>query len=114
LQPRRRPVRGAGGRRGGEARGDRPLQRGDRHLLHGGGRPRLVKVLVSGASGMIGTALCDALLARGDTVAGLTRDPQRARRTNPSVAWHAWEPTLERPPAEAFEGVDGVVNLLGE
>jgi uncharacterized protein (TIGR01777 family) len=73
-----------------------------------------VKVLVSGASGMIGAALCDALLARGDTVAGLTRNPQRARRTNPSVAWHAWEPTLERPPAEAFEGVDGVVNLLGE
>jgi uncharacterized protein (TIGR01777 family) len=73
-----------------------------------------VKVIVSGASGMIGAALCDALLARGDTVAGLTRDPQRARRTNPSVAWHAWEPTLERPPAAAFEGVDGVVNLLGE
>jgi uncharacterized protein (TIGR01777 family) len=73
-----------------------------------------VKVLVTGASGFIGSALCDALLVRGDTVAGLTRDPQRARRTNPGVAWHAWEPTLERPPAEAFDGVDGVVNLLGE
>ena len=45
---------------------------------------------------------------------GLTRDPQAARHTNPSVVWHAWEPTLERPPAEAFEGVDGVVNLQGE
>ena len=44
----------------------------------------------------------------------MTRDPEKARRTNPRVAWHAWEPTLERPPAEAFEGVDGVVNLLGE
>jgi uncharacterized protein (TIGR01777 family) len=73
-----------------------------------------VKVLVSGASGMIGAALCDALLARGDTVVGLTRDPQRARHTNPSVLWHAWEPVLERPPAEAFEAVDGVVNLVGE
>jgi uncharacterized protein (TIGR01777 family) len=73
-----------------------------------------VKILVSGASGMIGAALCDALLARGDTVVGLTRDRQRARSTNPSVAWHAWEPMLERPPAEAFDGVDGVVNLLGE
>jgi uncharacterized protein len=73
-----------------------------------------VKALVTGASGFIGSALCDALLARGDSVVGLTRDPQRARRTNPSVVWQAWQPALERPPAEAFEGVDGVVNLLGE
>ncbi len=73
-----------------------------------------MKVLVTGASGFIGSALCDSLLVRGDTVVGLTRDPKRARATNPSVTWHAWEPTLERPPAEAFEGVDGVVNLLGE
>jgi len=73
-----------------------------------------VRVLVTGASGFIGSALCDALLARGDTVIGLSRDPQRARGTNPSVLWHAWEPTLERPPAAAFENVDAVVNLEGE
>ena len=73
-----------------------------------------MKVLVTGASGLIGSALCDALLGRGDTVIGLSRDPQRARGTNPSVVWHAWEPTLERPPAAAFENVDGVVNLEGE
>jgi uncharacterized protein len=73
-----------------------------------------VKVLVTGASGFIGSALCDSLLVRGDTVAGLTRDPSRARSTNPSVTWHAWEPMLERPPEAAFEGVDGVVHLLGE
>jgi uncharacterized protein len=73
-----------------------------------------VRVLVSGASGFIGSALCDALLARGDAVIGLSRDPRRARGTNPSVTWHAWEPTLERPPAAAFENVDRVVNLEGE
>jgi uncharacterized protein (TIGR01777 family) len=73
-----------------------------------------VKVLVTGASGFIGASLCDALLVRGDTVVGLTRDPARARATNPSVIWHPWAPTLERPAAEAFDGVDAVVNLLGE
>ena len=73
-----------------------------------------MRVLVTGASGFIGSALCDALLARGDTVVGLSRDPQRARGTNPSVIWHAWEPTLERPPTAAFENVGGVINLEGE
>jgi uncharacterized protein len=73
-----------------------------------------MRVLVTGASGLIGSALCDALLARGDEVVGLTRDPERARPKNPTVRWHAWRATTERPPAEALEGVDGVVNLIGE
>lgn len=73
-----------------------------------------MKVLVTGASGMIGRALCDALFARGDTVVGLTRNPGRARQANPRVTWHKWEPTLERPDPAAFEGVEGVVHLLGE
>lgn len=73
-----------------------------------------MKVLVTGASGLIGSALCDALFARGDDVVGLTRDPSRARSANPRVTWHKWEPTLERPDPAAFEEVDGVVHLLGE
>jgi uncharacterized protein (TIGR01777 family) len=63
---------------------------------------------------MIGSALCDALLARGDEVVGLSRDPEKARQTNPTVHWFAWQATLERPPTAAFEGVEGVVNLIGE
>jgi uncharacterized protein (TIGR01777 family) len=73
-----------------------------------------MRVLVTGASGRIGKALCDELLKRGDEVVGLTRSPEKARAAAPRIAWHAWEPTLERPAAEAFEGVDGVVNLVGE
>jgi uncharacterized protein (TIGR01777 family) len=73
-----------------------------------------VRVLVTGASGLIGTTLCDALFGRGDDVVGLTRDPGRARLSNPRVTWHRWEPTLERPDPAAFEGVEGVVNLVGE
>lgn len=73
-----------------------------------------MRVLITGASGLIGSALCDALLARGDEVAGLTRNPEKARPKNPTVTWHAWRATTERPPPEALEGVDAVVNLIGE
>jgi uncharacterized protein len=73
-----------------------------------------MRVLVTGASGLIGTAVCDALLARGDEVVGLSRDPERARASNRKVSWLAWNPESERPPAEALEGTDAVVNLLGE
>jgi len=73
-----------------------------------------MRVLITGASGLIGSALADALLARGDEVVGLTRDPARARSKNPTVRWHAWHATTERPPPEAIDGVDAVVNLIGE
>jgi uncharacterized protein (TIGR01777 family) len=73
-----------------------------------------MRVLVTGASGRIGKALCDELLRRGDEVVGLTRSPEAAGAAQPRIVWHAWEPTLERPAAAAFEGVDGVVNLVGE
>jgi uncharacterized protein len=73
-----------------------------------------MRVLVTGASGMIGSAACDALLARGDEVVGLSRDPAHARETNPTVTWHPWHPAAERPPEAAFAGVDGVLNLIGE
>jgi uncharacterized protein (TIGR01777 family) len=73
-----------------------------------------MRVLVTGASGLIGSAVCDALLARGDEVVGLSRDPRRARETNPTVTWHPWDSTSERPPEAALAGVEAVVNLVGE
>ena len=73
-----------------------------------------MRVLITGATGLIGSSVADALLARGDEVVGLTRNVEKARPKNPTVNWHAWQPTSERPPPEALEGVDGVVNLIGE
>ena len=73
-----------------------------------------MKVLVTGASGTIGRSVCEALLARGDEVVGLTRSPEKASQSSPRVDWHRWDSTLERPPGEALDGVDGVVNLIGE
>jgi uncharacterized protein (TIGR01777 family) len=73
-----------------------------------------MRILVTGASGFLGSHVCDALLARRDEVVGLTRDAERARATNPTITWHAWNPAAERPPASALEGVEGIVNLIGE
>jgi uncharacterized protein (TIGR01777 family) len=73
-----------------------------------------MRVLVTGATGLLGSALCDALLARGDEVVGLSRDPARGRPKNPTVNWHAWQAAIERPPEQALADVDAVVNLIGE
>ena len=74
-----------------------------------------VKVLVTGASGLIGSALCDALLARGDDVVGLTPRPRAGapRPTPASTGTPGSRPWNGRRPRPST-GVDGVVNLLGE
>ena len=73
-----------------------------------------MRVLVTGASGLVGSGVSKALLARGDQVVGLSRSPERARAASPAVDWHAWDPIGERPPQESFAGVDAVINLVGE
>lgn len=73
-----------------------------------------MKVLITGATGTIGGALAEALLARGDDVVGLTRDPAGAAEREPRIEWHPWRPAEERPPDTALAGVDAVVNLAGE
>jgi uncharacterized protein len=75
---------------------------------------RKKRVLVTGASGLVGSALCNALIDRGYEVVGLSRDPERAARAQAAVEWHAWRPAIERPPSAAIEGADAVVNLAGE
>jgi uncharacterized protein (TIGR01777 family) len=76
------------------------------------GRKR--KIVVTGASGMIGSALCNALIDRGDRVIGLSRDPGKAGQAQPAVEWLPWESTKERPPSEAIDGADAVIHLAGE
>ena len=74
-----------------------------------------MRVLIAGATGFVGRALVHALMERGDRRVALTRDPERARMALPGLVHaHAWDPLAGPPPADAFEGVDAVVNLMGE
>jgi uncharacterized protein len=73
-------------------------------------------IVVTGATGTIGGAVCRALRERGDEVVVLSRDPERAEAVFEhdvtAFPWH--EPTSTPPPAEAIAGADAVIHLLGE
>ena len=77
-------------------------------------RGKCLRILIAGATGLIGRELGKALLARGDNLVCLVRDLDAARRRLPfPAACHAWDHTTEVP-ADAMRDVDAVVNLAGE
>jgi uncharacterized protein len=68
-----------------------------------------MRVLVSGAGGLIGRSLVPALRESGHQVSRLVRSPVGA-----SPGDIAWSPERGSLDAAALEGVDGVVHLAGE
>lgn len=72
------------------------------------------RIAIVGATGTIGTALAAASARDGIGVAALVRDTARGAERLPSATLHAWDATRGPAPEAAFEGVDAVVNLLGE
>lgn len=66
-----------------------------------------MRVLISGSSGLIGTALTEHLTSAGHTVASLVRDGSSAPATS------TWDPKAGRLDPHALDGVDAVVNLSG-
>jgi uncharacterized protein (TIGR01777 family) len=75
---------------------------------------RLMRVAVSGATGLIGSRLVAALQRRGDEVTVLSRDPDRAAERLAGVDAHAWDPASGPAPPAALAGRDAVVHLAGE
>jgi uncharacterized protein (TIGR01777 family) len=73
-----------------------------------------VKVVVSGATGSIGSALVKELVARGDEVIALSRDASAAREALGVEAAGWADPQSQPAPANALSGADAVVHLLGE
>ena len=73
-----------------------------------------MRILITGATGLIGRELGKALAARGDTLVCLVRDIARAKRALPFPAeCHAWRHD-RAVPAAALAGVEAIVNLAGE
>jgi uncharacterized protein len=73
-----------------------------------------MRVLVTGATGLIGPRLVRRLSERGDEVTVLSRDPARAAAKLGGVTAERWDLMSEPAPAQALEGRDAVVHLAGE
>jgi uncharacterized protein (TIGR01777 family) len=72
-----------------------------------------MKFVITGATGFIGTALCDRLLAQGHALTLLTRSSPRGINSG-MKRWLHWTPGTVRDWDAALDGVDGVINLAGE
>jgi hypothetical protein len=67
-----------------------------------------MRVLISGSSGLVGTALRERLAAAGHTVERLRRGVGPSR-----PGWVTWDPSVNMFDPVAAEGADAVVNLAG-
>jgi len=69
-----------------------------------------VRILISGSSGLIGTAVADALARDGHTIQRLVR---AGSKNEPRSGDVRWDPASGELNAAAAEGADAVVNLAG-
>jgi len=75
-----------------------------------------MRLLVTGSSGLIGTALVDAALARGDTVTRLVRGTSRPRPGPAGITDVTWDPTSDKVDTATLVAAgpfDAVVHLAG-
>lgn len=72
-----------------------------------------MKLVVTGATGFIGTPLCARLLEQGHMLTLFTRGSPRDPG-GPTKRWVHWTPGALREWGTALDGADGVINLAGE
>lgn len=71
-----------------------------------------MRILVTGATGMIGKALCDLLLQNGHTVHYLTTSKKKIQ-THPHYKGFYWDPYKGIFDEQSLSDVDAIVNLAG-
>jgi uncharacterized protein (TIGR01777 family) len=72
-----------------------------------------MKLVIAGASGFIGSALCSRLLDKGHVLTLLTRVTPRDASTA-TKRWLQWTPGTPGDWEAGVDGADGVINLAGE
>ena len=72
-----------------------------------------MKLVITGGTGFIGSALCARLLELGHFLILFTRAPAPAT-ASANKKWLTWNPRSSGSWEQAIEGVDGVINLAGE
>ncbi|MCI0338529.1 MAG: TIGR01777 family oxidoreductase [Acidobacteria bacterium] len=72
-----------------------------------------MKLLVTGATGLIGRAICQRLASEGHQIVVLSRRPESARFLSEGRVF-GWNPEHGPPSAEVWDGVEAVIHLAGE
>jgi len=73
-----------------------------------------MKVVITGGTGFVGKVIIRQLLASGHEVVVITRNVAKAAISlGSSCQYFQWDDVNAPAPAEAFEGSDGVINLMG-
>ncbi len=72
------------------------------------------KIILTGATGVIGSRLCKLLISRGDNIIILTRDAKKAKETMnvdaEFINWNYKDPLSDKV---KFDGINAVIHLAG-
>src|ERR1700712_3619249 len=70
-------------------------------------------VIITGGTGLVGTALSKFLVARGFQIIILTRDPKAHRSSSPGITYAAWNIEDQSANEEAFKKARYIIHLAG-
>jgi len=74
-----------------------------------------MNILITGATGLVGTELVTEILRHNHSVHALVRDPKAAQtKLGPKVKVFAWDGFSGPPPDKSLVGIEAVIHLAGE
>lgn len=73
------------------------------------------RIIITGATGLIGSKIADKLISRGDEVVVFTRSPEKAKRKIKNAhSYVKWDYNLQVGWEESLKETDAVIHLAGE